>query len=73
MDTWIFNHLHDNIFTIGLILYALKGIAILLPNVPDDKLRTLILTVLIPIGNALRGFGSGQEQDGMKQLPEEIK
>jgi hypothetical protein len=72
MDTWIFNHLHDNIFTIGLILYALKGIAILLPNVPDNKLRTLILTVLIPIGSALKNFGSGK-QDDLKAIPEETK
>jgi hypothetical protein len=50
------------LFTIGLILYALKGVAILLPNVPDDKLRTLILTVLLPMGDALRGFGRGEKQ-----------
>ena len=67
MDLWLFNNLHDNIFSIGLLLYALKGVAVLLPNVPDNRLRTLILTVLIPMGNAIRSFGGGNKTP---QLPD---
>jgi hypothetical protein len=45
MDQWLINFFSHNVLTMSVIMHLLKGIAILIPGVKDDKIVTLLINI----------------------------
>lgn len=45
MDSWLIEHLKDNLITIWAVLELLRGVAWLTPTVKDDKVITLLQNI----------------------------